>query len=166
MPRPFAPLLLACALLLAACDEGPQPAPITAEDLVEEPLYFEPVGFGQRSLLEDTTRLLVRDPARWASLRDSLRPQNPFVPVDFDQAMVAVIALPVRSGGYDVTVESVLAVDSTIQIAYTLTRPGSDCITAYSPSTPFQAVLIRRAAGTPVFEQTLDTANCTTDPFR
>lgn len=164
MPRLFVLPLLAL-LLFAACDEGPQPAPLTEEDLAEEPLYVEPIGFGQRSLLADTTRVLVRDSVRWATLRDSLRPQNPFTPVDFSQAMVALVAVPVRSGGYDVTIGSVIAVDSTIRIEYTLTRPGEDCLTAYSPSTPFHAVLIRRTAGTPVFEQRVETANCTTGPW-
>lgn len=148
------------ALLLLALLAGCVEAPAVPEEPDSEPLYFEPIGLGQTALLADTTELLIRDAARWAAYQDSLRPLAAFKPVDFEQAMVLLVAVPVATGGYSVQVETVELLADEVIVRYMLTEPDDDCIPMMSQAVPFQAVLVRRAPGRVRFERQTELFRC------
>ena len=151
-------LLCLAFLLLTGCADEP-------EVVIEETmlLYFEPIGMGQSASLADTvaTEVIVRDSLTWVAYQDSLRPLAAFKPVDFSQAMVVMVAREVESGGYSVEVEEVETANGEIQINYLLTVPSPDCITVMADASPFQAVLVRRAEGTPRFAHRTELYRCT-----
>jgi hypothetical protein len=142
--------------LLIGCIEA-TPVPDEPES---EPLYFEPIGLGQTAMLADTTELLIRDAALWEAYQDSLRPLGAFKPVDFEQAMVLLVAVPVATGGYSVQVETVERLEDEVVARYMITVPDDDCIPMMSQATPFQAVLVRRTAGQVRFEHQTEPFHC------
>lgn len=149
------PVLLLLALLAGCIEATPGP-----DEPASEPLYFEPIGLGQTALLADTTELLIRDAALWEAYQDSLRPLGAFAPVDFEQAMVLLVAVPVTTGGYSVQVETVERLEDEVVARYMLTIPDDDCIPMMSAATPFQAVLVRRAPGEVRFERETEPFHC------
>lgn len=112
-----------------------------------ENLPFETVGIGQRIDISDTTELLIRSEPEWTLLAATMTPYAEFTAVDFDQVMLAVVAVPVESGGWAVDVESVEQIDDMIEISYVISEPGIDCITPPALATPFQVIKMRKLDG-------------------
>lgn len=130
-------------VLLTGCAGTPEPAPDDAMPAAEV-LYFEPIGQGIQARLADTTAVAIRDSLQWAAYQDSLNPIAPFTPVDFDQALVLVAAMPARTGGFSIEFETVELIADTVVASYVVNEPGDDCLTAMGLTTPFQAILVRR----------------------
>ncbi len=149
------------AVTVAAC----QPSADAEVDIEATPdaLYFEVVGRGQSGSLSDTTEAVLRSPEEWAALRDSLRPAAPFEPIDFDQTMLLVAALPQTSGGYRVQMESVEKTGDKILASYVVFAPGPDCITFMALTLPFQVVAVRRADGNVTFRRRVELESCEVD---
>lgn len=152
------PALLVLGLLSGCRDEPDEPAFV---DYGPEPLYFEPIGMGQRAMLGDTMEVAIRDEAAWAAYRDSLRPMAPFKEVDFSQAMVLLAALPQQASGYSVEFTSVEQTDSTVVATYVVSEPGPDCLTSIAETVPFGAILVRRAEGPVRFVREREEYSCT-----
>ena len=152
-------------LLVSGCGDDEASTPPPAEP---EPLYFEPIGSGQRTHLTDTLALgrTFRDAEAWAAFSDSLQPLAPFAPVDFTQAMVLVAAAPQETGGYSIEFTSVELADSLIVATYVLNAPGTDCLTALGRSVPFAAVMVRRVEGPVRFVPVREEYRCTFGPRR
>ena len=83
----------------------------------------------------------------WAAYEDSLQPLRSFAAVDFSQAMVLLVALPAPSAGYTIDFTSIEKTGGTIVASYQVLEPGEDCLVAVASTTPFVAVLARRASG-------------------
>lgn len=151
-----------CSMLLAVsgCRDEPAELPEVAGPM-SVPLYFEPIGRGQSAQVNDTTQVVIRDSLEWQAFQDRLAPVQPFRPADFTQGMVILAALPVPSSGYAVEFESIEKLGDTITASFVLMRPGPDCMIAPALTTPFQAVLVRRAEGDVRFEHRVEDLPCT-----
>jgi hypothetical protein len=125
-----------------------------------EALVFEPIGRGNYAAVEDTARLVFRSEAEWTAFRDRLRPIRDFGPVDFNQMMVVVAAVPTTEGGHSVEFESFEVDRRGVLASYVIQEPGEDCMTATVISQPFQAVKVRRHDADVRFEHRVETYRC------
>ena len=137
--------------------EGPR----VSIDEETRPLYFEQIARGQRAALTDTVEIVIEDNETWTRYSGFLGVAPPDHPVDFDQMMVLLVAVPAESGGYDVSFRSVEAADSVIVAHYVLGVPDDDCMTAMGITTPFQAVSVPRVDLPVVFERGIERVRCT-----
>ncbi len=142
-------------LALGACSDGSE---VTID--AGEALPYEQIGFGQRAADHVLLERLARTEAEWEALAPRVSPREPFLPVDFSQQMVALMAVPVESGGYAVEVEQAEVVRDTVVISYIVYTPGSDCISTMGLAEPFQAISLRQAAGPVRFERTRERYSC------
>ena len=147
---------VSCFLLaIMGCNEPPVEQPDESM-----PLYFETIGRGQYGEVRDTVEVISITSEQWADVSATVRPLAAFEPVDFDQSMVALIALPAESGGYTIEVESVESLDGQLTISYLVSEPGADCITPTALALPFQAVSIQKTAGEIRFERRTERYKC------
>ena len=139
----FVIILSGATSLLSGCDKYQVIDTVETGDF-SEVLPFETLGFGQRMDIESKTEIIVRNDAEWQEILTTMSPFKAFESVDFEQVMVAIIAIPVESGGYSITVEVVEQVDGVLAVAYVISEPGIDCITPPALATPFQVVRMRK----------------------
>jgi hypothetical protein len=149
-----------CVLLTGCLKSGDAESPA---DVGPEALYFEAVGAGQIGSLSDTTETAIWTQHEWDAYRDSLRAPEPFQPVDFDQTMLLMAALPQTSGGYRIQFESVEKEGERITASYVVFAPGPDCMTIMALTLPFQVVAVRRATGDVVFRRRVELESCALD---
>jgi hypothetical protein len=124
-------------------------------------LVFEALGRGQTGLVADSTERVFRSAAAWEAFRDSLSTFAPFPEVDFEQAMVLVMALPQEIGGFGVETVAVELTTDEVVVEYVVTKPASDCIPVVGTSLPFEVVAVRRADGPVRFERRVESYRCT-----
>ena len=139
---------LACAVVLASalvagCQQPEIIDEVETGDFAEV-LPFETLGIGQRASHTERVERLVRTAEEWEAASSTLMPFEAFEDVDFEQVMLAVVVVPVESGGWTIEVESVERAEGAIEIAYVLGEPGVDCITPTALATPFQVIRIRK----------------------
>lgn len=127
---------LTALLLLIGCG-GNEPQ---VEEPEREQIDFELVGRGRNAQLADTTELRITSAQEWESYQDSLTALGELSEVDFDERDVLLVAVPVTSGGYDLTINSIERVGDEVRVEYVLDEPGEDCLTAQVLLTPFVAV--------------------------
>jgi len=139
---------------------------VSVEDPIPEPLHFAAIGYGQYGSLVDTLEIVIRDQETWAVWQDSLRPVEPFLSVDFSQAMVLLVALPQITSGYGVTFLSLDRMDSEIVAEYLVEIPAEDCLTAAALTAPFQAVLTPPTDLPIRFKRVEEEYRCTFGPRR
>ncbi len=130
---------------------------------VSESLYFEVVGSGQAGTISDTTEVVLRDSSAWAEMASKLRPREDFLPVDFSQYMVMLVALPQVSGGFRIDFQSAELESGEITASYAVSAPGGDCLTISALTLPFQAVAVRQADGRVSFERSVVRESCSVD---
>lgn len=157
------PCLVLSLLFLTGCTSEDPSEEIEVES---ESLYFEPIGYGQRAALSDTLEMAFRSEAAWSVYRDSLNPIAPFDSVDFEQAIVLLVALPQVTSGYSIEFASVDRVDSVVVAEYVVNAPSEDCLTAFAEAVPFQAVLVRRTEMPVEFRHFAEEYRCTFGPRR
>lgn len=155
-------LLLIPGFLLGGCTSES----VSVEEPIPEPLHFAAIGYGQYGSLIDTLEIVIRDQETWAVWQDSLRPVEPFLSVDFSQAMVLLIALPQITSGYGVTFLSLDRMDSEIVAEYLVEIPAEDCLTAAALTVPFQAVLTPPTDLPIRFKRVEEEYRCTFGPRR
>lgn len=133
-------LFLLCASVVVGCYDD-----VDEESGPDDPvtLYFEPVGYGQRGTMRDTTEIAIRSEEEWSVYRDSLRPVAPFRPVDFTQGLILLAALPQTTSGHSIDFVAVEEYDSVAVAEYVVSIPAEDCLTASVETVPFQAVFVR-----------------------
>ncbi len=142
-------LLFASMLFsLTACQEA-----MDATDGPDEVLAFDPIAMGHGGSVRDTIEVVLRSQAALDEALEKVTPLGDIPEVDFEQYMVALIAIPTESGGYIVEVQSVERTGEEIMINYVFNVPAQDCITLQALSLPHQIVKIRRAEGNVTFEQ-------------
>jgi len=139
----FVITLSGVTLLLSGCDKYRVIDTVETGDL-SEALPFETLGFGQRMDVDGKTEIIVRNDAEWQAILSTMTTFEALERVDFEEAMVAIIAIPVESGGYTIEVEAVEQVDGILEVSYVISEPGIDCITPPALATPFQVVRMRR----------------------
>ncbi len=148
-------LILLGIFVLSGCK---QPVPEIVS--TSEPLYFERIGMGQTGTVADTIEVLIRTEKNWKEWSEKVKPLSPFKKIDFSQASIALIAIPVESGGYTVEVESVEKDAGVITVSYLFSKPKSACISPLAAALPFQAVLIRKADGDARFKRREERYGC------
>ena len=142
-------LLFAFLLLsLTACQET-----MDLDDSPDAVLAFDPIAMGHSGTVRDTMEVILRDEAAFEEALQKVRPLGEIPEIDFEEYMVAYIAIPTESGGYIVEVQSVEQTGDEITINYVFNVPAQDCITVQSLSLPHQIVRIRRSEGNVTFEQ-------------
>jgi hypothetical protein len=155
--------LAALVLLITGCDPQPRSDDFFPDGVA---LYFEPIGSGHRGALRDSVEIAFHDEEAWGVYRDSLRPVAPFRPVDFDQAIVVLVALPQETSGHSIEIVSVEEVDSVTVVEYFVHAPDDDCLMGVAEAVPFQAVLVRRTELPVTFKRTMEYYRCTFGPRR
>lgn len=146
----------AMAMLMIGCQEEP----MVEQTRFSEVIPFETIGIGQRGDFSEPTERMVYEEASWTALSASLRPLADFETVDFSQVMLAVIAIPVKSGGYTIEVESAELLDSVLTISYVMSEPGFDCITPPALAVPFQVIELRKTEAPVRFERRTERFRC------
>jgi len=142
-------LLFASALLsLTACQEAAE-----VDDGPDDVLAFDPIAMGHGGTVRVTIEVVLRSETELQEALEKVRPLADVPDVDFEQYMVALIAIPTESGGYIVEVQSVEQTGDEITVNYVLNVPAQDCITVQALSLPHQIVQIRRSEGNVTFEQ-------------
>lgn len=154
--------LVLAGVLLTACGTGGS----GDEQADGVPLYFEPIGAGNRASISDSTEIVLRSREEWYAYRDSLRPGVAFDSVDFTQAIVLLAALPQTTSGYGIEFVSVEVWDSLVVADYVVNAPSEDCLTAIAEVVPFQAILVRRTELPVQFRRSMDEYRCTFGPRR
>ncbi len=123
------------------------------EEEEEEPeydvLYYATLVRGNDSAVRDTTEMVIRDAETWEEVKEKLEYFEAPRPVDFQQAMVLLIALPVDTGGYFLNVDTIEYDENRVMVTYIIFEPGSDCLNVAAEITPYIAVEVRRTE-TPV----------------
>jgi len=151
--------MVVCALFVAGSGCLGPSGPAT-EISFTAALSFAPLGRGTNARI-DTTERIVEEADIWTVYQDSLRPIQPFKPVNFDQEMVVLAALPVPSGGYDLRFESIEIAETGATAYYRLYVPGRDCRVTVGPGVVFQAVRVARTELSFTFEREEETIRCT-----
>lgn len=141
-------LFVAALVSLTACQEAAD-----VDDGPDDVLAFDPIAMGHNGMVRDTLELVLRNEAAFEEALEKVRPLADVPDVDFEQYMVALIAIPTESGGYIVEVQSVEQTGDEITVNYVLNVPAQDCITVQALSLPHQIVQIRRSEGNVTFEQ-------------
>lgn len=125
------------------------------------PLYYEMVGFGQSTAIVDTIETVIRDNESLRAFEQQLKVSHPFRNVDFDQAVVLLVAVPVPTGGYSVEFATIDQFEDGVVAQYIVSAPGSDCITPMGQSAPYVAALIPRTENEIRFEHQTEEIPCT-----
>ena len=152
-------VLSGAALVTSGCDRNRLIDTVETGSFSEN-LPFETVGIGQRITITATTELIIRTEAEWLELSRTMTPYEAFSTIDFDQVMLAVVAVQVDSGGWAVDVESVEQADGKIEVAYVISEPGVDCITPQALATPFQVIKVRKMDGDVTFISRSESFSC------
>jgi hypothetical protein len=148
-------VLTATALVLAAgcaaersVDGEETSASIPYETLLDE----------TQSGLDQPVSEVVRDEATWVELWERIhrgvtpRPSPPAV--DFSRHMLIAVATGTRpSGGFDITVRSVVVRDATLEVEVLETCPAPDAIVTMALTRPVEVVRLDKVPQGPVFRQ-------------
>lgn len=164
MNRSSLALLLPLLLLsfgTGACNNQDTAVPI-ADEPESEPVYFAPLIRGTDSALSDTTEAIVRSGAEWRDLVANLAPFEEPRAVDFSQAMLVVVALPVDTGGYMLDVETVELLSDSLVVSYVVYEPGGDCLNVEAAVTPYHVVEVRRMDAPVAFHKRREYVFCET----
>ena len=147
MNRSVLLLIISCAVV-TGCGGTPE-----ADGPTYESVGFELVGFGRDANVEALTETRLQTEDDWQRYAGLLTPLGELQEVDLEERDVLLIAVPVSSGGFDLSVEDVARSDDEIVARYLIEAPGDDCFVAQVMPTPFVAVAIP-ASDLPVrFEQ-------------
>lgn len=143
--RLFVPIL--ALTLLVGCGDGQTEAPLPPP----EDIAFELIGYGRDSRLHDSIEIRISDAETWRTYADSLSPVGTLEDVDFGEQDILLVALPVTSGGYDLTFTQIQERGGELRIGYRIESPGEDCLVAQVMLTPFAAIAIQKTDAEPVF---------------
>lgn len=143
-------------LLFMGCGED---KPRVEEEGVE-PVEFEVVGRGRNAQIQATTEVRISDPEEWQAYTDSLTALGELNEVDFEEQDVLLMAVPVPTGGYDLSVSTIERVDAHIRVEYIIDEPGEDCLTAQVMLTPFVAIAVEKRDEEIQYYRTRSTYSC------
>jgi len=150
--------ILALLLALSSCQMAEEPA--VEEEPEYDVLYFAPLVKGQNSGIQDTTATVIRTEKEWNRIRAKLEYFEEPREVDFAQAMLILLAMPVDTGGHDLVVDTVEYDEDRVLVSYIVYEPGSDCLNVTADITPYSVIEVRRA-DTPVeFSSTREYVFC------
>lgn len=143
----------------AACTASPSPAARadSATPVTDQQASFTRIRTQTTSGFDEPAELAIRDQgtleSAWARLFNQVQ-GNPAPTVDFAHDMVILVALGGRSsGGFTVRVDAITRSGDGAVVRYTATRPGPDCMTTQSQTSPVEVVRAPRVAGTVRFER-------------
>jgi len=114
--------------------------------------------------MTESTRLVVRDAATWASTWSriwTVKPAPPLPAIDFSREMVIVVGLGTRpTGGYSIAVESAATEAGNLNVVVRTDTPGGGCLSAQMLTSPVDVVRVPRTEATVEFRDRNVTRNC------
>jgi hypothetical protein len=126
--------------------------------MTSEQLQVTPVFSSTVSGFSGPAEMVLRDePALQKAMHearhDVLLEETP-INVDFSRQMVILVATGTRnSGGHGIRVDEVSRQNDAMVVRYTVTRPGPDCMTTQSITSPVTAVSVPRMDGPVTFDR-------------
>ena len=150
-------IFLSGCLSLSGCLGQHEPA-VEIEAYV--PLPLAELGRGRQGSVTGGHYVITRA-EDWTAYQDSLRPLQPFEPVDFALEMLVLAAAEVPSGGYDLRFEEIEDAGTHLVAHYRLYTPGDDCRPTFGSSTVFQVVRTMQSDKPVTFERTEERTACT-----
>ena len=153
-------LIVASALSNPGCEPADPTSSPTREGspMPSEQLQVTPLYSSTNSGFSGPAELVIRD--RSALDRAMQEATHDVVAdptaleVDFGTDMVVLVAIGTRSsGGYGVRVEEVVRSDGGAVVHYTVTRPGTGCMTTQALTSPVEVVRVERIEGSVTFER-------------
>ncbi|MBA2671638.1 MAG: protease complex subunit PrcB family protein [Gemmatimonadetes bacterium] len=153
-------LALFATLLAQGCERVAEPSapPRDGAAMTSEQLQVTPVFSSNVSGFSSPAEMVLRDePALQKAINearhDVLMVETP-INVDFSRQMVILVATGTRnSGGYGIRVDEVNRRDDGVVARYTVTRPGPECMTTQSITSPVEAVSVPRMEGPVTFDR-------------
>ena len=133
--------LIACLFLVTTGS----PHSAVAQNQVRIRLGMSDILAASNSGAADETRLVVRDSVSWALLWPRLvehsDPMPPLPPVEFPRRLLLVAALGERrSGGFSISIDSVIETPAWILAYVRSTSPGRGCIVTLGFTQPIRIV--------------------------
>jgi protease stability complex PrcB-like protein len=114
--------------------------------------------------ITESTRLVVRDAATWASTWSriwTVRPAPPLPAIDFNREMVIVVGLGTRpTGGYSIAVESASTEAGNLNVVVRTDTPDSGCLLFQALTSPVDVARIPRTDATVEFRDRNVTRSC------
>ena len=164
-------LAIGILVTVAACTAGnPAEGPSsnregTPSSATGEPLPMRSLLQEYNTGLRDSVRQVITDGESlalvWAQAHEG-RGEVPAVPsVDFTTEMVIVAALGTRnSGGYPITIDSVVASGTALHVYVRKTSPGPTCGTTGALTEPASIVAVPRSTASVVFDEIDQRSDC------
>ena len=160
------PLLIAIALSIGCQGVSNPPAggtPFGARVLVDSAAALAHEYY---SGLRDSTRLVIADPATWATtwmhLYTGRRPQPPLPAIDFGTERVLLAALGERpTGGFDIRIDSIVRFEFGTVAYLSRFAPGQSCFTTQALTQPVDLVRFSTPLTPLAFEQRAVVRDCT-----
>lgn len=163
-------LMVGMAVMVAACTgaasvDNSAARSDTSPATVQEPLPMRSLLQEYNSGLRDSLRQVITDSealARvWARAHEGRGEVPPVPSVDFTQEMVIVAALGTRSsGGYTITIDSVVVSGQSTHVYVRKTSPGPTCGTTGALTEPASIVAVRRSSAAVVFDEISQRTDC------
>jgi hypothetical protein len=154
------PALLLVPALFVACDDSSPTSPQAG------PIAFETVVSSSHSGYTAPVRRTIRTHQEWAGAWQTLHvgqsPTPPLPAVDFDQAMVVLVAAGTRPNGcfaIDVT-EATMRASGVVELEVTETIAGTGCACTLAITQPVHAVKVPRVAGPATFVERTTERRC------
>jgi hypothetical protein len=106
--------------------------------------------------IETPRRKVIRDEAAWAELWSEIHRTVEPVPerpeVDFSRQMLIVVAMGTRrSGGFDISVRDIRAIEDGLEVAVQESEPATGAMVGMSLTQPVEVVRVERTAREVVF---------------
>ena len=132
---------------------------------VQGPLPMRSLLQEHYSGLRDSLRQVITDSdvlARiWAQAHEGRSEVPPVPTIDFAREMVLVAAHGTRnSGGYTITIDSVVVTGESMYVYVRKTSPGPTCGTTGALTEPASIVAVPRSTATVVFHETSQRSDC------
>jgi hypothetical protein len=161
---PLVAIAAAALSLGMTCGEGGfLGIPPQASQLAEHDIHTLLVE--QSSGVENRQRAVLTRQEEWTALWDrahaNLMPRPPAPAVDFDQRIVVVAAMGLRSsGGYAIRVDAVHRDGDDLYVRVHEVSPGARCLVTAALTAPITAVALPRLGGQVVFVDSAETRDC------
>ncbi len=158
-------LVLICILPAAAAEEKPDTF------LIEYQAFRPNPYFGLDAGPDTSTFTAIRSERAWRELWSQLEPRmprdmdqrspHPFPPIDFIRQMLLVVALGTKpTGGYSVSIHSVVEDPSRVTVNVVVLSPAKDCYRTLATTHPIALILIGRTSKPVQFSTTRAEITC------
>ena len=152
--------MLSSLIVLAGCGSGHG----RGSD-AEQPLPFSTISQGVFSRIEEQRLVVEHDQtmleALWSEHVAGILPPPPVPTVDFRRDMLIGVFLGARpSGGFDVTIGSIVRTSAGVIVRFEEMAPGKGCFVTLAVTAPFHMVALPRSQAEVAFEGSKRVVDC------